>query len=188
MWESQIIENKRRSTWECKRSCTNNFILVPSTSILIEEGDLFVRDLPHGRQESYEVINPTYIGENFGTEPHYQIDVRKVLKSNKNKADSSHTISVMGNNSPVTIDSKDNYINVTISSINDDNVFDELRECISKNVNSKNKEELLLSVDDLEKSKGTPGYIKAYQSFMGFAKDCVTIISPFIPVLSNYLQ
>ena len=94
----------------------------------------------------------------------------------------------MGNNSPVTIDSKDNYINVTISSINDDNVFDELRECISKNVNSKNKEELLLSVDDLEKSKGTPGYIKAYQSFMGFAKDCVTIISPFIPVLSNYLQ
>lgn len=170
----------------------DDFIFVPGTSVPIDVEDQFLRDLPHGRQEVYKVVNPRYYGRSIGgTAPHYQIDVKKVLKNNKEsktKEDSGHAIHVTGNNSPVIINSTGNYINVDTSRINNDNVFEELRKCISKNVDDENKEKLLSSVDDLEIAKGTPGYIKAYKSFIQGAKDCVAIISPFLPYLSDYLK
>lgn len=169
----------------------DKLILLPDTSVPIDEGDQFIRSLPNGRQETYEVINPRYYGDSIGgTEPHYQIDVKKVLKSNKEfkGQDSGHKINITGNNSPVTINSNGNYINVDISGINDENVFEELRKCISKYVNEEDKEKLLSSVDNLEKTKGTSEYTKAYKTFMQVAKDCVAIVSPFIPYLSDYLK
>jgi hypothetical protein len=93
-----------------------------------------------------------------------------------------------GNNSPVIINSKDNYTNVTISGINDENVFEELKKCISKNVDGANKEELLSSVNYLETAKGSNGYTKAFKSFVQIAKDGMTIIGPFIPLLVSYIK
>ncbi len=170
----------------------DDFILVPDDSVAIDEGDRFIRDLPHGRQEIYEVINPRYYGKGIGaTQPHYQLDVRKILKSNNEaraRGNSGHTIQITGNNSPVTINSNGNLINIDTNTINDENIFEKLREHISKSVDEENKEKILSSLEDLEKAKGTPAYTKAYKSFMQVAKDCVAIISPFIPYLSNYLS
>lgn len=169
----------------------DKLIFVSNTSVPIEEGDIFERDIPNGIKEVYEVINPKYFGTSIGgMQPHYQINVRKVLKNNKEskvKGDLGHEIHVTGNNSPVIINSKDNYTNVSISGINDENVFEELKKCISKNVDGANKEKLLSSVDDLEKAKGSNGYTKALKSFVQIAKDGMTIIGPFIPYLVSYI-
>lgn len=169
----------------------DKLITIPNADAPIDEGDQFIRELPHGKQEIYEVINPKYYGSIGGIQPHYQVDVRKVLKGNqrsKAQEDLSHRISINGNNSPVIINSNDNYINIDTSSINDGNVFEILREFISKNTFGENKEKIISSVDEMEKAKGTSGYVKAYKSFMQVAKDCMTIISPFIPYLSNHLS
>lgn len=169
----------------------DEFILILDTSVPIEEGDQFIRNLPNGRQETYEVVNPRYYSEEpiSGTKPHYQIDVKKVLRSNKESKtqDSGHNINITGNNSPVTINSNGNYINVDINGINDENVFEELRKCISQSENGEKKEKLLSSVDDLERTKGTFEYTRVYKSFMQVAKDCVGLINPFIPYLADYL-
>lgn len=153
----------------------DDYILVPSVEVPIDEEDQFIRELPQGRQEVYEVTNTIYYGTRFGSfEPHYEVNVRKVLKSSqklKALGDSGHSIHITGNNSPVIIDSNGNYINIDTSSINNENVFEKLRESISKTAVGENKEKLLYSVDELEKAKGTPGYVKAYKSLMQVAKD-----------------
>lgn len=169
----------------------DKIVFVPGSDVPIDEGDQFVRYLPHGRQEFYEVINPKYYVSTGGIESHYQVEVKKVLKSNersKGSGETGHTIHIEGNNSPVTINSNDNYININTNKINDESVFEELREFILKNPVDENKEKLLASIDEMDKTKGTPAYTKAYKSFMKVAKDCVSIIGPFIPYLTNHLN
>ncbi|MHB8102208.1 MAG: hypothetical protein ACYDEF_08545 [Methanosarcina sp.] len=169
----------------------SKIIFIPDSSVPIEEGDKLTRVLPNGLEEVYEVTDRGYFGSHAGLESHYQAKVKKVLngKDESNiKGDSGHEIHITGNNSPVTINSKDNYINFTINGINDENLFEELRKYILKNVDVENKEKILSSVDNLEKAKGTNGYTKAFKSFVQVSKDGMTILGPFIPYLSDYLK
>lgn len=105
-----------------------------------------------------------------------------------NTGNSAYTITVNGNNSPVIIDSNDNHIYTDMENVNNMNVFEKLRDSISINTDGENKEELLSSVNEMEKAKGTSEYANAYRSFMRVAKDCITIVTPFIPYLSDYLS
>ena len=75
-----------------------------------------------------------------------------------------------------------------MENVNNMNVFEKLRDSISINTDGENKEELLSSVNEMEKAKGTSEYANAYRSFMRVAKDCITIVTPFIPYLSDYLS
>jgi dimeric dUTPase (all-alpha-NTP-PPase superfamily) len=66
-------------------------------------------------------------------------------------------------------------------------VFEKLRETINIKLNDKQKEDVFLSINELEQTKGSDKYATAYKSFIQKTKDWVEIVSPFIPLLSNFL-
>jgi hypothetical protein len=174
-----------------KASVQVDKIFTSYTSTSIDEGDHLIRKLPNGKEEIFEVIDPVYYSGLGPLEPHYEIEVRKISKINKEskiQENSGHTIHFTGNNSRVIINSTDNSINIDMSGINEGNVFEELKKCISKNTEGENRDNLLSSVDNLEKAKGTERYTNAFKSFVNIAKDTMTILGPFIPYLASYIK
>ena len=47
--------------------------------------------------------------------------------------------------------------------------------------------EILSKIDDAEKSKGTGGFLRAYQALVGTAADHLLLLTPFMPDLTKLL-
>ena len=74
-------------------------------------------------------------------------------------------------------------------SINQENVFFELKNVIEKEIeDSKDREELLKKIEEMENLQGTKDFNEKYTSFVQSAADYMTILAPFIPTLSNFIS
>jgi hypothetical protein len=73
--------------------------------------------------------------------------------------------------------------------VGDNAVFGDIRAAINKEVtDGAAKERLLAAVDALEETKGSKGFLAAYQSFMSTAADHMTVIGPYLPALALLLS
>jgi hypothetical protein len=170
-----------------KATMWGNTIHLKDTLLFIEEGDTIQRVLPNGMQEKYTIINVVYNQSYKSAPASYRLEVEKQTKLQK-PAVESIVFNSSGHNTRININSTDNSTNVVAESITENNVFQKLREAIEQQVTSEEKEVILSSVDQLEQTKGTSKYVSAYQSFIQTAKDWMTIIGPFIPMLTPGLQ
>lgn len=94
------------------------------------------------------------------------------------------SISIDGDNSRVTINSTDSSINSKI--VNSENVFEELRTVIENEIeNLEEKSKLLRQIDEMNTSQGTENYKTQYTNFIASAANHITIIAPFIPILTT---
>lgn len=168
-------------------SVQRNIIFIEDASLPIEESDTISRDLPSGLTEKYIVIDRGFYEAVSGFPAHYQVKVEKQTGIKKQESNSI-VFNASGPNSRINYGSTDNSTNVVAESINENNVFEKLRETIEQQVTSEDKNAILNSVDQLEQTKGTSKYISAYQTFIQTAKDWMTIIGPFIPMLTTGLQ
>lgn len=92
-----------------------------------------------------------------------------------------------GANSRVINNSTDQSINVVDMSSKD--LFDELRNTIQTFIeDEKQKRELREIVDEMEKNQGTNKFNQLYTKFITSAANHMTILSPFIPALSQMIQ
>ena len=82
------------------------------------------------------------------------------------------------------VNSTDNSTN-TIST---ENVFQQLTQAIERSIGNHNDRDTILGiVKEMEKTKGTGGYTAWFQRFMGHAANYVTVLSPFLPALTQLL-
>lgn len=65
-------------------------------------------------------------------------------------------------------------------------VFSQLREAIAT-AEIENKESLTQAVQEMEEAYGSSGFTKAYQQFMSFAADHITVFAPYLPALAALL-
>jgi hypothetical protein len=181
-----LIKSDGRKYTDISASVQKDVIFIDDYSLPIEEEDKILRELPSGLTETYNVIDRGYYEAFHSIPAHYEV---KVEKETSNKKQSSEIISynVVGNNSRININSNDNSLNLSTESLNEDNVFEKLRETINIKLNDKQKEDVFLSINELEQTKGSDKYATAYKSFIQKTKDWVEIVSPFIPLLSNFL-
>lgn len=114
-------------------------IFVEDTKYLFEPGDLIIRKMPNGAEETFEVIDPGFYEKFHGMAAHYQIDVHKLGLPEAKKAINNTTYNFTGNNARVNQNSVDNSINVV-------NVNSEIAEHIE--ALRKEIERLNLSLDD----------------------------------------
>lgn len=123
------------------------------------------------------------------TEVHYRIHILKKRSNqmaNENSKTSSSVFNINGNNSRVNIHSTDNSNNTVNTT--DIKVFNELREAIKTHVEDADKREsMLATVDEMEQTKGTSGFLERYKAFMSSASDHMTVLSPFLPMLTHWL-
>jgi hypothetical protein len=91
----------------------------------------------------------------------------------------------LGNHSKLNIQSPDYSQQI---STNYSAFFNELRTAITENISDEIKrQELIVNVNDMESKQGTNAFIELYQKFMASAANHMTVIGPFLPVLSKLL-
>ncbi|MGB4658105.1 MAG: hypothetical protein WBI07_02865 [Mobilitalea sp.] len=168
-------------TKEVKANVQPKKIFIDDTTILIEEGDIFERDLPMGATEQYEVTDRGFYKGLHGIPDHYQVSVQK-LSSIKYKTGDNYTYNI-NNNGKVNVNSLDNSININLSE-NDEKMFLALEELAS---GLNNKVEIINSINSMRESVRTPNYASKYNDFIQIVANHMTIFAPFIPILTNYL-
>ena len=94
-------------------------------------------------------------------------------------------ISVSGPNSRVNVHSTDNSVNSVVNG----NVFQELLSALETGAgNNTELEQLKQLVGELSAASDKNSYTKAYQAFIANAANHMTIITPFLPALTNILS
>jgi hypothetical protein len=93
---------------------------------------------------------------------------------------------IHGHNPRVNMNSTDNSVNIT--SVSGDQLFIRLRETARSIDNETDRENILAQLEGLEKTQGSTGFSRAYQSFVASAAQYMTIFGPFIPVLTQMLS
>jgi hypothetical protein len=98
----------------------------------------------------------------------------------------TQTFHLHGPNSRVNMNSTDNSLN--IASVSNDKTFVQMREAAQSIRDELEREKILSHIAELESTKGSKGFLSAYQTFMGVIADHMTVFAPFLPVLAQMLS
>lgn len=107
----EILKQDGTRIEKLKASVQKNKILLFNHSVLVQPGDLILRKMSNGAEETYQVVDPGF-HENFhGIPAHYQMDVRKLGIPEGKRAIQHITFNISGPNARVNQGSVDNSFN-----------------------------------------------------------------------------
>jgi hypothetical protein len=159
-------------------------IFIDDASLPIEEGNRLLRRWPNGLEERYLVLDRGY-WDGPGMRPHYQVKVRKETGLCVERQ-AATVYNVQGANPRVRVNSLDASVNVVTTAAT--SVFEQIKQTITDTVpDDGRREELLIHTEDLERAQGTPSFLERYKAFMAVAADHLTLLSPFLPALTQML-
>ncbi|RPF50715.1 hypothetical protein [Vibrio crassostreae] len=95
------------------------------------------------------------------------------------------TYNVNGMNSRVNINSTDQSVNYVVE--NNDTLFEQVRELVRSIENEEDREVILASVDDMQDSQGTVGFVPSYQKFLSSIADHITVFTPVLGALAGLM-
>jgi hypothetical protein len=96
----------------------------------------------------------------------------------------SHTIHLSGPNSRVNIHSTDQSTNTVVGG----SVFEEINKVLDAGVQNEIERSLLKAqLNGMEAASDKKSFAASYQAFIGLAADHLTILTPFLPALTNLL-
>jgi hypothetical protein len=163
---------------------TADMIAVLDARAQIYAGDELRRKLPNGSEEAFEVVDPVFYEKFSGLPAHYQVQIRR-KGAFKPGTGGNYNIHISGSNARVNINSTDNSKNIA----QDHRVFGELRAAFQSRLPDGTEKTLILSkvqaaetaIDD------EVAYRRAYQDLITSAANHMTILAPFLPILSGLL-
>lgn len=169
-----------------KASVERNAISTLDDSVFIEDGDKIVRILPNDREEFYTVLEANWNAKFKMIPAAYDLNVRKDTALPRNPQPppriTNITNNVHGPSARVNIRSTDNSVNFTGNT----DVFNQLRAALKQGIEEEGQREKLLdAAKELERTVSTPEYPSSYAKFVALAANHMTIITPFIPALSQ---
>lgn len=158
-------------------------IHIHDIQIDIAEGDFIERFLPNNKTEKYLILDTRYHNAFYGIPARFECKVEKVtaIKSQNNSSTVYH---ISGNNSRVynnSIDQSSNILNV-----NTEKLFSELRQVIQSSIEYNTN--LLELVERMEENKGKNTFTKSYTDFIAAAANHISILTPFIPALTEMIK
>ena len=152
----------------------------------VEEGDIIRRVLPNRLEERYIVIDRGFYSQMRHREAHYQMKVRKETSLTQHPLPQG-TYNLHGHNSRVNNQAVDLSTNTVTFNPND--VFLELKRAIELHVPHDGGQDVLLQeVSAMEDTRGTEEYLPQYQKFIQAAANHMTLVAPFIPMLTQFLK
>ena len=155
-----------------KASVQKQMIIIGSSDILIETGDLVQRKMSNGGEETYEIIDPGFIeGGLGGIKSHYQADVKKLGLPEAEKAIQNITYNITGHNTRINQNSVDNSTNAV--NINPD---------IAEHIAALRAEIQKLSISDSEKESANE-IVDAVESQFDSGKPSKSVVSTLLKAL-----
>lgn len=94
-----------------KASVQKNKVFMDANGIMVEPGDLIIRRMSNGAEETYRVIDPGFHESFHGIEANYQMEVHKLGLPEAKSAVQSITYNITGNNARINQNSIDNSTN-----------------------------------------------------------------------------
>lgn len=168
-----------------KATVQPDMIFIDDANLPIEEGDNFIRELPNGLKEVYLVLDRGFYDSFGGFGAHYQCEVKKV-SSRELEQPKQIIYNLYGANSRVNNSSTDQSINIV--ELSSDDLFDKIRNQLKSNIEDETeRKELRELVNQLENSQGTGKFNEMYTKFITSAANHMSVISPFIPALSQMI-
>jgi hypothetical protein len=95
------------------------------------------------------------------------------------------TINVSGQNARLNVASFDNSSN-TATSV-DTAIFQNIQNAIKTSITNESQELLLQKLDELQAAVSSPTYSTKYKEFIQLAANHMSILAPFLPILSSFL-
>lgn len=181
-----LIKRDGRRFEDIRALVSPRAIHMDDASLPVEEGDTFERPLPNGLVEVYVVTDrgftrglPGAIGD------HYQTKVRKESAGRAPSVPS--VVNIRGDNARVNINSLDRSTNVVNAA--SEALFHDLIRAIEGGVaDDRQRAELIERVRSLEAAQGTTAVLEKYQALIASAAAHMTVLSPFIPALTQLLK
>ena len=160
-------------------------IFMGDVTVPVAVGDRVERDLPSGQTEILIVTN-VHLSRGFGGIPDfYEIDYKpegvqqpQPTTFNFNVSDSPQT--------RVNLYSTDQSKNIINGQ--SEQLFTQIRELLRESIaDSPDLDVLLERVDDMERSRATGDFTRAYRDFVAAAADHISILAPMLPALTSLL-
>lgn len=122
-------------------------IFMDAENVRIESGDLILRKMSNGGEETYEVIDPVFY-EIPGA--HYQMRVKKLGIPEVERAMQNITYNVNGNNARINQNSIDNSTNIVNVDARASHYIQELRDELEKiNLSNNDKQNAIEVIDEV---------------------------------------
>lgn len=165
----------------------SDIIFFNDPSLPLEVGDVVERDLPNGLSEQFEIIDPDFHPDNAHCPAHFQAKAQRRPQIPKRRSEVVNvTYNLHGANSRVNIHSEDNSLNISASK---ETVFDDMRQFIRERVDASEQTRVLALVDQMDEASAFPArFRETYLQFVSVAADHLGLLSPFLPLLSEYLK
>jgi len=164
-----------------KAQFAGTIFIIKDKSADVQVGDEIRRMLPNGKEDVFLVKDPTfYSGGPFGA--HYQVKISR--RGSFEAKTGGHYIHVSGDHSRVNVQSTDNSVNISGS-----NVFGQARAAIASQIaDPAVRVNLTKHLDDVEASNSKDTFISAYQRLISSAADHITVLTPFLPAITQLLH
>lgn len=176
----KLIKSNGKIIENIKAIAQPKTIFIQDEKVPIEENDIIEVKLPSGVIERKVVIDPGYHGKHSGF-PAYQCKVKSVnqVSNSSNKV----IYNINGNNAKVNINSLDQSTNnVTITP---QEVFTQLENTIKTQI--EDNQIILEMLEEMKQHQGKSTFTEKYQKFIANTANYMSIISPFIPALTQML-
>ena len=162
-------------------------VFIDDATIPLSVGDRIERTLPSGQKEVLLVTDSQLWKGSGGIPDYYEIDYRREGVQQHQHQPTSVNLQV--SDSPqarVNLYSNDQSQNIIGSQ--SEQLFSQLRDLLSESItDSPELEELLERVDDMERSRATGDFARAYRDFVAAAADHIAILAPVLPALTSLL-
>lgn len=181
-----LVKADGRRFDKLQASVQTDLIITRDPNIPIEEGDTLERPLPNGIIERYTVLDAGFHQGIAGIKPHYQSQVRKETKIERERPAPQVIYNLTGPNARINVQSVDASSNVV--GVDSDELFEKLRTTIAEHISDEiHVNQLIGKLNELEQAKGKATFIQRYQEFIALAANHVTLLAPYIPALTQLL-
>jgi len=184
----ELLKKDGSRTPELKASVQKSKIFMDAGKLLIEPGDLIIRKMSNGAEETYKVIDPGFYEKFGGIPANYQMDVEKLGLQDAKKAIQHITYNITGNNARVNQNSIDSSYNVVQIDNRILNHISELRQELAKlDIPDSERQSAYEIVDELDSQfqSGKPkkSIVSALLASLPHAANIATIASAILSLL-----
>ena len=171
-----------------RASVSPEVIVTNDATIPISVGDTIERQLPSRQIEELIVTDVHFQRGGRTIRDFYEIHYERQGSRRSQRQPSSVNVNVRGSpNTRVNLHSTDQSINIVNSQASA--TFEQIRDLLEDSVTDRDALEILLEkVNDMERSRGTSDFLRAYKDFVASAADHITVLSPVLPMLTAMLE
>src|ERR1700730_4735570 len=163
-------------------------ILLLTSALPISEGDELRRKLQNGITEDYDIEHVQFQAAALNLPGMITVYVRKQGSELHARPRTVQNVYNLTGASPrVNVNSVDSSVNVL--TVDSETLFSDLAKVIREQVEGTElRDQLSATVQQMEQTCGTPEFTSRFQSFIALAANCMTIVLPFIPALTQLLK